>query len=135
MTDKSPHPPKFRTPLWSHVTEGAKAHELRLQHCADCGQVQYPPREICGNCLSDALEWRKTSGAGEVLSATRLEISIDPWFQKRLPVDVALVKLDAGPVCYVFAADALNSGDRAIVDARVNEADEAVLWASLAGKP
>lgn len=129
MTDKA-LPPAARTPLWIHVTEGAKAGELRLQHCADCGTVQYPPREVCGNCLGDNLEWKAVDGAGAVLSHTRLHGSMEPWFQNRLPVDVVSVQLDAGPVLYAFAGDGTaQTGTAVTVKAQIDEAGVAVLHA------
>lgn len=125
----TPLPPAARTPLWENVTEGARNGELRLQHCADCGQIQYPPREVCGHCLSDNLSWRITDGAGVILARTRLHISVDPWFQDHLPVAVALVKLDAGPVLYAFANDG-NAGAPVVVDARIDASGQAVLHAA-----
>lgn len=103
---------------------------LRLQHCAACGKIQYPPREVCGNCLSEKLEWRKTNGAARVLSFTRLHASLDPCFQGRLPIDVLLVQLDAGPVCYAFAAAPLTTGDRVTIGERIDEGGKTRLWAS-----
>lgn len=103
--------------------------ELRFQHCADCGKVQYPPREICGNCLSTKLEWRETEGAATVLSATLLHTSLDPKFTARLPLPVALVALDAGAVCYVFAAASFATGDRVRIAPRSDDGGETLLWA------
>lgn len=128
MTEKA-LPPKARTPLWHHVTEGAKAGELRLQICLRCGQAQYPPREVCGRCLSDDLEWKAMDGAAKVLGKTRLHASLEPWFQDRLPVDVALVQLDIGPIVYAFAGKGAEIGVRVTVEARIDEAGQAVLWA------
>jgi len=116
-------PPADRTPLWDPVTEGAKAGELRLQVCADCGTVQYPPREVCGECLSENLEWQSTDGSGTVISHTRLHASIEPYFQARLPLDVVSVRLDAGPVLYAFAGDGTaQTGTPVTVEARLDEA-------------
>jgi len=129
MSD-TPLPPAARTALWAHVTEGAKAGEFRLQVCADCGAVQYPPREICGNCLSENLDWQAIDGEGTVISHTRLQASIEPYFQARLPVDVVSVRLNAGPVLYAFAGDgAAQTGTPVMVEARIDEAGVAVLHA------
>lgn len=87
---------------------------LRLQHCPNCGVVQYPRREVCGNCLSPELEWRETSGAGRLLSHTLLRVTLDPAFQDRLPLRLALIRLDAGPVLYAFAADGLETRGMAV---------------------
>lgn len=126
MTDTA-YPPKARTKLWAHITEGARQGELCLQHCASCATVQYPPRELCGDCLSSALEWRATNGAATVLSHVSLNASVEPWFQARLPVNIALVKLDAGPVVYIFAKELLETGDRVNVVAEIDPSGEAVL--------
>lgn len=40
---------------------------LTLQVCADCGAVQYPPRELCRACLADALAWRRVDGSADGL--------------------------------------------------------------------
>ena len=129
MTRDSILPPGARTPLWREVTAGAEAGELRLQHCEDCGQVQYPPREICGNCLSGRLQWRATRPRGEVLSATALEASLEPFFRADLPVRLALIRLEAGPVVYAFREVDLAEGQDVTVEARIDAAGEAVLWA------
>lgn len=80
---------------------------LMLQHCAECGAVQYPRREACMRCLSPDLQWRETPGGGTLLSHTALHVSVDAKWQDRLPVRLALVRLDAGPVVYALAADDL----------------------------
>ena len=46
---------------------------IRLQRCADCGAAQYPPREVCGACLSDRLAWDSADSLpGRVLARTRI---------------------------------------------------------------
>jgi uncharacterized OB-fold protein len=112
------------------VTEGAKAGEFRLQVCADCGQVQYPPREVCGECLSENLDWQAIDGKGTVLSHTRLKASVEPYFQARLPIDVVSVRLDVGPVLYAFAGDGTaETGTPVMIEARIDEAGVGVLHA------
>jgi uncharacterized OB-fold protein len=123
-------PPKDREPLWRYVTEGAKSGVLSLQQCNDCGRVQYPPREICGNCLSGALEWRKMDGEAEILSGTRLHISLEPYFQARLPLTVVSAQLKAGPVLYAFADTNFATGTKVNIEARIDDSGEAVLWAA-----
>ncbi len=122
-------PPKARTPLWRDVTIGANAGEFRLQHCMECGRVQYPPREICSRCLSDDLEWQPVATGGVVRSYTRIHATLEPWFKDRLPVDVALVEMDAGPVVYAFCDAGMETGTRVTIEARIDESGEAVLRA------
>lgn len=80
---------------------------LMLQHCAECGAVQYPRREACVRCLSPDLVWRETPGGGILLSHTALAVSVEPAWQERLPLPLALVRLDAGPVLYALPGPGL----------------------------
>lgn len=125
----TPLPPANRTHLWTPVTEGATAGEFRLQVCGSCGAVQYPPREVCRQCLSDALVWRAQDGLGKVIAATALHASLEPYFQSRLPVHVAAVQLDAGPVVYAFNDDNLKPGALVRITARIDGSGQAVLYA------
>jgi hypothetical protein len=44
------------------LTSAAAARGVSLQHCEECGAVQYPPRDACCACLSTDLDWRETAG-------------------------------------------------------------------------
>ena len=63
-------PPWPRSRVALGLTAAAAEGRFALQVCAGCGAVQYPPREACHVCLSDALPWRTQSGAGELISQT-----------------------------------------------------------------
>ena len=71
---------------------------LQLQVCGACGRVNYPSRELCGNCLADDLGWQAVNAAGTVQSLTELHYSLENHYQQHLPWPVASVKLDCGPV-------------------------------------
>jgi len=97
---------------------------IRLQRCRACGRAQYPPREVCGACLSDALDWQNAEALpARVLARTVLHHSNEPRFRPLLPLVTGLVRLDAGPVAVVFLADAAQTGDAVMVRER-----EDVLW-------
>ncbi len=123
-------PPSYRTSLWSAVTEGAKDGKFLLQYCPACGQYQYPPREVCADCLSPSPEWRAVDGAGVVISWTTQHASLEPWFRDRLPLQIALVRLDCGPVLYSFTDTTMSSGDRVTVTAKIDASGVAVLCAT-----
>jgi uncharacterized OB-fold protein len=85
---------------------------IRLQRCADCDTAQYPPREVCGGCLSDRLAWDSSDSLpARVLARTRLHHSNEPRFRPRLPLSVGLVKFDAGPVAVCFLSKTAAPGD------------------------
>ena len=87
-----PSPTPETAPYW----EGAKAHELRIQFCTECNKHFFYPRIFCPTCLSDAVEWRKVSGKGTLLTYV-LSARPAPGFENELPYAVAIVKLDEGP--------------------------------------
>lgn len=80
---------------------------LQLQVCKDCGSVQYPPRERCGECFSEALDWQAVEPGATVLALTELAHSLEPWYAARAPWTVASLRLDAGPVAFAH----LHAGD------------------------
>ena len=71
---------------------------LVLQCCGECHRVSYPPRELCGHCLADALAWSPVDDTGTVQSLTELHYSLEPSYARHLPWVVASVRLDCGPV-------------------------------------
>jgi uncharacterized OB-fold protein len=85
---------------------------IRLQRCTDCDTAQYPPREVCGTCLSDRLVWDSADSLpARVLAGTMLHHSNEPRFRARLPLCVGLVKFDAGPVAVCFLLGSAAPGD------------------------
>jgi len=85
---------------------------IRLQRCADCDTAQYPPREICGACLSDRLVWDSADSLpARVLAGTLLHHSNESRFRARLPLCVGLVKFDAGPLAVCFLSETAAPGD------------------------
>jgi uncharacterized protein len=88
-----PVPTKETQPYW----DGCKQHELRVQKCAACGHHQFYPRLYCTTCMSDRVEWVKTSGRATVLSYTIIYRPVTQAFAGNVPYVVALVTLDEGP--------------------------------------
>jgi NAD(P)-dependent dehydrogenase (short-subunit alcohol dehydrogenase family)/uncharacterized OB-fold protein len=121
-------PPWTRSRVALGLTAAAAEGRFALQVCADCGAVQYPPREACRACLSDALPWRDQSGAGELISHTLLRQSHEIFFRERVPWRLGMVKLDCGPTVVVHLhGDVGPPPTRARVGARLDKAGMAVL--------
>ncbi len=96
-------PPGIRSRAAHGLTAAAAEGRFALQTCAECGTVQYPPRDACCNCLSVDLPWRDVSPAGTLLAETTVQTSVRLYFRERTPWRVGSVQLDAGPVviCHV----------------------------------
>ncbi|GAA4088350.1 OB-fold domain-containing protein [Actinomadura miaoliensis] len=74
--------------------EGAKAGELRIQRCADCGALRHPPGPMCPSCHSVARDHTVASGRGHVHSYV---VHHHPPVPGRTPpFVVAVVELEEG---------------------------------------
>jgi NAD(P)-dependent dehydrogenase (short-subunit alcohol dehydrogenase family)/uncharacterized OB-fold protein len=89
-------PPSARSRAALGFSAAVAEGRFELQACHDCGQVQYPPRDACTNCLSVRLEWKPVSGRGELISDTLLHHSNELYYRERTPLRLGLVRLDEG---------------------------------------
>ena len=79
-------------PFW----DGARAGELRLQRCADCGTFRFPAARACVRCHGTRSAWVATSGRGSVESFCVFHKGYFPGFEAELPYNVAIVALHEG---------------------------------------
>lgn len=94
MTD---FPAPVRTPVNEPFWAGVDAGELRLQHCPDCGLVNFPPRVRCPDCFAE-MTWEPASGEGTVYTFGVVHRPNQPAaFAERLPIVLAVVELAEGP--------------------------------------
>lgn len=82
------------TPETQHYWDGAKAGELRLQRCTDCGHIYFPPRPFCPTCGSRSVEVFTASGRGRLFSYVINHLP-SPGFTP--PFAIAVVELEEGP--------------------------------------
>ena len=121
------------------------AGTLQLQRCGDCRQVSYPPRELCGSCLANALSWETVEDTGTVQTLTELHYSLEAQYAEQLPWAVASVKLDCGPIAFahlqpgtdigsrVTLRIARDAGDNHMLVALRENADQASNWLASSG--
>ncbi len=84
------------TPDMAEFFEGARRGQLMLQKCAGCGELRFPPHEICTRCLGTRAGWVAVSGRGEVYSFNIMHQVYHPGFATEVPYAVVVVKLDEG---------------------------------------
>jgi uncharacterized protein len=89
-----PAPPRgmFDAPLWEAVDKG----EFRLQRCAECGFVRYPPAGVCPKCLSENAKWDLMSGRGKIMSWCVFHRQYFPEIP--VPSLVVLAEIEEGPI-------------------------------------
>lgn len=123
-------PPGMRSRAALGLTAAAALGRFQLQVCADCGAVQYPPRETCDRCLSDRLPWKEQTGSGTLIAETTVHLSQDAYFRERVPWRVGMVLLDAGPtlITHLPAAGA-GAPARVRVAAKLDKSGQGVLVA------
>ncbi|CAL9486172.1 Zn-ribbon domain-containing OB-fold protein [Streptomyces sp. enrichment culture] len=80
-------------PFWKYAARG----ELRIQACAGCGELRFPPRPCCPHCQSFASEWRRMSGRGRVWSYVVAHPPLLPDYAALAPYNVVVVALDEAP--------------------------------------
>jgi uncharacterized protein len=80
-------------PFW----EGTRAGELRVQACADCGSLRFPPRPMCPRCQSLAVAWKAMSGRGVIWSFVVPHPPLLPAYAELSPYNVIVVALDEDP--------------------------------------
>ncbi len=88
-----PTPDTDSAAFWSGLKEG----KLLLQHCLDCGNVQYYQQGMCRRCGGERLEHRAASGRGKVHSYSVVYRAPGPAFKRDVPYAVLLVELEEGP--------------------------------------
>ncbi|MET7745142.1 OB-fold domain-containing protein [Streptomyces sp. NPDC005385] len=118
------------TPFWEHAAQG----ELRVQGCADCGELRFPPRPCCPHCHSFASAWRRMTGRGRIWSYVVPHPPLLPAYAELPGYNVIVVELADAPRIrlvgnLVSGADAaLNSvaPDRIRIGARVQAVFTAV---------
>lgn len=88
-----PSPDADTAAFWRGLSQG----QLLLQHCADCGHVQYYQQATCRACGGETLTHRPASGRGTVHSFSVVHRAPGPAFKADVPYAVLLVELEEGP--------------------------------------
>ncbi|MFE7167077.1 Zn-ribbon domain-containing OB-fold protein [Streptomyces sp. NPDC057616] len=80
-------------PFWGYARQG----ELRVQACASCGELRFPPRPCCPHCRSFESEWRRVCGQGRIWSYVVPHPPLLPGYAEQAPYNVVVVELAEAP--------------------------------------
>ena len=86
-------------PFWDAINE----KRLVLQHCDDCGKLQYPIRPKCWQCNSERLGWQEVEGKGHILETMVVHDTRVVRRKGDVPFNVAVVSLDEDPTINFLA--------------------------------
>lgn len=122
-------PPAARSIPTLGLLRGAADGRFALQHCADCGAVLYPVRDVCPECLGQNLGFKETSRGGELLAETTIEITADPYFRRQPAPRQGLVKADCGvTMIALLHRDCLPEG-RVTLSIKIDAGGQPVVYA------
>lgn len=122
-------PPAARSRKALGLTAAAAVGEFRLQVCQACQAVQYPPREVCHQCLSEKLNWEAVDPRGKLIAETVLHHSNDLYFRERLPWRIGTVQMNAGPSVVAHLHGDCREGDTVRLALKLDRSGQAVLVA------
>lgn len=128
-TRQATRPPAARSRRALGLTAAAAEGCFRLQVCQDCAAVQYPPREVCHQCLSGQLRWQTVNPEGRLLASTVLHHSNDLYFRERLPWRIGTVQMDAGPSVVAHIHGDCQDGDTVRLALKLDRSGQAVMIA------
>lgn len=89
---------ELATPLSRPYWDGLHAGALVLQRCTSCGHWQHYPRRLCRSCWGSELAFAPSGGSGALLAAAVSHRTPKEALRERLPINLGLVRLAAGPV-------------------------------------
>ena len=90
-------PDRVRGPGHDQFWDWCNREELRLQRCANCGQLSWPVVAACSHCGKTDLSWERMSGTGRIVSWCTFERD---YYKGALPLpwETILVALAEGPL-------------------------------------
>ena len=95
-------------PFWEATAEG----ELRIQQCAMCEHLRFPPRPMCPRCQSTESTWTRMSGRGTIYSFVVPHPPLLPQFAELAPYNVILVALEEDPTIRLIGNLVNQAGDK-----------------------
>jgi uncharacterized OB-fold protein len=119
----SPVLPDVDDPVASPFWAGAREGRLVMQRCGHCGALRWTPRNTCPECLQPGGTWTEIETGGTIWSFAVYHRAFSPAFEDAVPYNVALVRLDAGPMMITNVEAPLEDLS---IDARVHAVFRAV---------
>ncbi|KXA97023.1 hypothetical protein AKJ37_03935 [candidate division MSBL1 archaeon SCGC-AAA259I09] len=75
--------------------ENLKKGRIMATRCEDCGELHFPPKMDCSNCLSSDVHWEELNGKAKLLSYTKVNFGL-PDFKDDVPYVLAVAKCEEG---------------------------------------
>ena len=83
-------------PFYADYFEGLRQGRITVRSCADCGTLQWPPRELCGQCQGPTFNPSNVPTVGNVYTYSVMYRAFHPGFADKLPYGVVVVEVADG---------------------------------------
>ena len=105
--------PDTASPLAEPFWRAARERRLVMQRCQGCGELRWPPKALCPECLRPGApeDWAEIPDTGEIWSFAVYHRAFHPSLEGKLPYNVAYIRLDAGPM---FISNVIGTNDLTI---------------------
>ena len=110
-----PRPLPVPTPETQHFWDGTREGELRLQRCAACERVYFPPRPFCPACAHRRVQSFPASGRARLYSYI-INHRAMPNSGFEAPYAIAVVELEEGPRMMTNIVECPQTPDALILD-------------------
>lgn len=132
-----PKPLLAQSPLYKDYFRSLREGRVVVRRCEACGNLQWPPRELCRICHSEKFGVADVPMVGEVYTFSVMHRAFAHWYADKLPYGVAVVEVADGIRLlggYVGDVAGLQCGAR--VEAVIEPVDDDVavlLWRPAGG--
>ncbi len=81
---------------FQEYNEALKNDKLLGLKCQECGNINVPPKMVCGQCHSTEMEVVELGGKGKIQTFTTVNVTSEGR-ENEVPYTIVLVELDEGP--------------------------------------
>ena len=81
---------------FKEYNEALKQDKLLGLKCKECGNVNVPPKMVCGQCTGTDMEVVELGGKGKIQTFTTINVAPEGR-EGEVPYTIVLVELDEGP--------------------------------------
>ena len=81
---------------FKQYNEALKSNKLLGLKCKQCGNINIPPKMVCGQCQSTDMDIIQLGGTGKIKTFTTINVAPEGR-ESEVPYTVVLVELDEGP--------------------------------------
>jgi uncharacterized OB-fold protein len=92
--------PTDQSEVYGPYFRGLGESRIVIQRCVSCRTKHWPPREMCGVCNSEDIEWIGAPLTGEVYTFTVSYRAFHPAFLDSVPYGVVSVDLGDGVIVF-----------------------------------